>query len=82
MPRPPRRPPIDALHEKARKLAATGRVENLGNGAYNVIGDHGTYTVVQDYQGKLSCNCPGYLQKGRCSHLEAVALLASSRRRR
>jgi hypothetical protein len=75
------RPRIDALHEKALKLAQSGRVENLGNGAFNVIGDHGTYNVVQDFQGKLSCNCPGYLQKGRCSHIEAVALLSQRRRR-
>ena len=72
----------DPLFEKARKLAESGRVENLGNGAYNVIGDHGTYTVVQDYTGKLSCNCPGFLQKGRCSHIEAVALLTAHRRPR
>jgi hypothetical protein len=70
------------MHEKAIKLAQSGRVENLGNGAYNVIGDHGTYTVMQDYTGKLSCNCPGYLQKGRCSHVEAVTLLTSHRRQR
>ena len=76
----PRRP--DVLYEKARKLAESGRVENLGNGAYNVIGDHGTYNVVQDYTGKLSCNCPGYLSKGICSHLEAVALLTARRRTR
>jgi hypothetical protein len=72
----------DALYEKARKLAESGRVENLGNGIYNVVGDHGTYTVAMDYTGKLSCNCPGYLQKARCSHLEAVALLTKHRRRK
>ena len=76
------RPRVDVMHEKAIKLAQSGRVENLGNGAYNVIGDHGTYTVMQDYAGKLSCNCPGYLQKGRCSHVEAVTMLMAHRRQR
>jgi hypothetical protein len=63
------------MYEKARKLADSGRVEFLGNGAYNIIGDHGPYTVVQNYTGKFSCNCPGFLQKGRCSHIAAVELL-------
>jgi len=70
----------DLMFEKARKLALSGRVENLGNGVYNVIGDHGTYTVAVDYTGKISCNCQGYLSKGRCSHAEAVALLTKRRR--
>jgi len=68
------------MYEKARKLAESGRVENLGNGVYNVIGDHGTYTVAMDYTGKISCNCQGFLSKGRCSHQEAVALLVKRRR--
>ncbi|MCW4017370.1 MAG: SWIM zinc finger family protein [Candidatus Bathyarchaeota archaeon] len=78
MPRPRR---SDVMYEKARKLVYSRRVEFLGNGAYNVIGDHGTYTVVQDYTGKLSCNCQGYLQKQMCSHIAAVALLTKSRHR-
>ncbi len=77
MPRP-RRP--DVMYQKALKLAHSGRVEFLGNGAYNVIGDHGTYTVVEDYTGKLSCNCQGYLQKGRCSHIAAVELMGKRHR--
>ena len=69
----------DALHEKARKLVESRRVEFLDYGVYNVIGDHGTYTVVIDYQGKLSCNCPGYLSKGKCSHIVAVEMLKRRR---
>ena len=65
----------DIMHEKARKLVESRRVEFLGNSVYNVIGDHGTYTVVIDYQRALSCNCPGFLSKGKCSHVAAVALL-------
>jgi hypothetical protein len=67
--------PVDRLIEKARKLAQSGRVEPLGSGVYNVIGDHGTYTVAQNHTGKLSCNCPGYMQKHTCSHITAVMLL-------
>jgi hypothetical protein len=68
--------PVDKLIEKARKLAESGRVEALGNDVYNVVGDHGTYTVVRDYTGKLSCDCQGFLRKGKCSHATAVMLLA------
>ena len=72
----------DPLFEKARKLADTGRVEFLGNGVYNVIGDHGTYTVAEDYKGKLSCNCQGFLQKKQCSHALAVLLLSKKKRQK
>lgn len=71
--------PVDRLYEKARKLAESGRVEELGNNVYNVIGDHGTYTVAQDHTGRFSCNCPGYLQKNKCSHITAVLLLTKRR---
>lgn len=74
--------PAERLLEKARKLAETGRVEALGNNVYNVVGDHGTYTVAEDYTGKFSCNCPGYLQKHKCSHVTAVMFLAKKRHRR
>lgn len=69
----------NVLHEKARKLVESRRVEFLGNGIYNVIGDHGTYTVSIDYQGKFSCNCLGYLSKGNCSHIVAVEMLKHRR---
>lgn len=65
----------DPLFEKAQKLVDSHRVEFLGNGVYNVVGDHGTYTVAEDYTGKLSCDCPGFMQKGKCSHVTAVTLL-------
>ena len=70
------------LFEKAERLVASGRIESLGGGVYNVVGDHGTYTVVQDYSGKLSCSCPGFLSKARCSHVMAVMLLTRVKRRR
>jgi hypothetical protein len=67
--------PLDKMVEKAQKFIKSSRVEALGQGTYNVIGDHGTYTVVQDYSGNISCNCPGFLTNKKCSHATAVAIL-------
>lgn len=66
---------LNRMVEKARRLLESGRVEHIGGGRYNVIGDHGTYTVAQDYKGKITCNCPGFRSKGRCSHSAAVIML-------
>jgi len=71
----------DPLFEKAMKLVESRRVEPLGYGVFNVIGDHGTYTVVQDHTGKLSCDCPGFMQKAKCSHVEAVIILTKMKRK-
>ena len=72
---------VGRLIEKAERLASSGRVESLGGGLYNVVGDHGTYTVVQDYTGKLSCSCLGFLQRAKCSHVTAVMLITKTKRR-
>jgi uncharacterized Zn finger protein len=72
---------VSRLFEKAQRLVTSGRVEPLGGGVYNIVGDHGTYTVVQDYTGKLSCTCPGFMQKARCSHVIAVMLLTKMKKR-
>jgi len=69
--------PLEKLFEKAEKLLKSRRVEPLGQGIYNVIGDHGTYTVAQDYSGKVSCNCPGFMKNKRCSHATAVMILTT-----
>jgi predicted nucleic acid-binding Zn finger protein len=74
--------PVNRLYEKAKRLVESRRVEPLGQGVYNVIGDHGTYTVVQDYTGKLSCTCPGFLKKANCSHITAVIILTKIKRGR
>jgi hypothetical protein len=74
--------PVNRLLEKAKRLVESRRVESLGVGVYNVIGDHGTYTVVQDYTGKLSCSCPGFMNKARCSHVTAVMILTKAKRRK
>lgn len=74
--------PVNRLFEKAKRLVESRRVEPLGQGVYNVIGDHGTYTVVQDHTGKWSCSCPGFLSKAKCSHVTAVMLLIKVKRKR
>ena len=73
--------PVNRLFEKANRLVESRRVEPLGQGVYNVIGDHGTYTVVQDYTGKLSCSCPGFMKKAKCSHVTAVIILTKIKRK-
>jgi len=67
--------------EKARKLLKSGRVERIDEERYNVVGDHGTYTVVQTYDGKITCNCPGFMSKGKCSHSTAVIILTQISKR-
>jgi len=61
--------------EKAYELVRRRRVEQVGDGVYNVIGEHGTYTVVRRIDGTLSCNCPGFVKRRRCSHSLAVLLI-------
>jgi hypothetical protein len=68
--------------EKAQKLIESGRVERLSYERFNVIGDHGTYTVVRTYDGKVSCTCQGFLQKGRCSHAAAIVILFLQKRKK
>jgi hypothetical protein len=58
--------------EKAKRLIKNGQVEILDNGRFNVIGDHGTYNVVETPKGEMACSCPGYRSKGNCSHSMAV----------
>ena len=74
--------PISKLLEKAQRIVESGRIEFLEQGIYNVIGDHGTYTVVQDYTGKLSCSCLGFMKKQRCSHAVAVMIMTKLKRGR
>lgn len=71
----------DRILEKARKLVRNGRVERLDGERFNVIGDHGTYNVVQTPNGGFSCSCPGYRDKGRCSHSTAVSIVTGKSRR-
>lgn len=66
---------MDRMIEKARKLLKDSRVEQIGDEVWNVIGDHGTYTVAMDHNGKIACSCPGFQSKGRCSHSAAVIIL-------
>jgi hypothetical protein len=73
--------PLYKMLDKAERLLKAGRIERLDSGHYNVIGDHGTYTlVVRD--GRVYCSCPGYQEKGVCSHSLAVMKLTQSPRSR
>ncbi|RJS84923.1 SWIM zinc finger family protein [Candidatus Bathyarchaeota archaeon] len=67
--------PIDRMIEKAYELVQKKRIERVGDGVYNVVGEHGTYLVAQRTDGTFSCTCPGFLKRGGCSHLLAVLLL-------
>jgi len=62
--------------EKAYRLLEGGRVEEIGEGLYNVVGDHGTYTVVLGVDGRVTCSCLGFARRRRCSHSLAVLLLS------
>jgi len=64
---------------KARRLIESGRVERIDDDLFNVIGDHGTYTVVRRVDGTITCNCPGFTTKKRCSHSLAVMMLTQPR---
>lgn len=66
--------PLDSMVEKAFRLVRTGRVEPLGGGRFNVVGDHGTYTVQYGVDGRLTCSCPGFQRRGVCSHVAAVII--------
>jgi len=61
--------------EKAYDLIQKGKAEHIGEGVYNVVGEHGTYTVAQKIDGAVNCNCPGFIRRGRCSHSLAVLML-------
>ena len=49
--------------------------EQISDEAYNVVGDHGTYTVASKIDGTINCNCPGFVKRRRCSHALAVSML-------
>jgi len=61
--------------KKAYELICNRRVEQIDEDIYNVVGMHGTYTVVRGADGSITCSCPGFLAKKRCSHSLAVMML-------
>jgi len=73
--------PIEAMVEKAMKLIEAGRVERLDEVHYNVVGDHGTYSVAVSRNGRVSCSCPGFQGRGKCSHSTAVVILTQFKRK-
>jgi len=71
---------IDIMMEKAFKLVKQGRVHRTDIEQYEVVGDHGTYTVVKTPDGTLHCSCLGFMQRKKCSHVGAVVIFESRRR--
>jgi len=71
---------IDIMMEKAYKLVKQGRVHKTDFQQYEVVGDHGTYTVVKIADGTLHCSCLGFQQRKKCSHVGAVVIFESRRR--
>lgn len=71
---------VDRMIEKAWRLIESGRVERISEDSWSVVGDHGTYTVARDYKGRVTCNCPGFRSKKRCSHSTAVIILTKLKR--
>jgi hypothetical protein len=63
------------MFEKAYGLLQKKRVEQIDQGLYNVVGDHGTYTVAQRIDGTVNCSCLGFVRRRRCSHSLAVLML-------
>ncbi|MBS7643582.1 SWIM zinc finger family protein [Candidatus Bathyarchaeota archaeon] len=74
--------PVDTLTTKAQRLLRQRRITEIGEGVYNVVGDHGTYNVSIDLKGRFSCNCPGFQTKRMCSHVLAVMFLRTELKRR
>jgi len=70
---------IDSLLWKALRLAKEGRVLKESSDVFHVKGDHGTYLVQRDEQGRYICSCTGFWNRGRCSHSLAAAIAESQR---
>jgi len=67
--------PIDRMFEKAYELIQKRRIEPIGDELFNIIGEHGTYTVARRIDGTVNCSCPGFAKRRRCSHSLAVLML-------
>ncbi|MEM1562336.1 MAG: hypothetical protein QXE73_02875 [Candidatus Bathyarchaeia archaeon] len=67
--------PLDRMIKKAYELICGRRIERIDEDTFNVIGVHGTYTVVRGVDGSISCSCAGFLTRKRCSHSLAVMML-------
>jgi hypothetical protein len=67
--------PQNVVREKALRLLRAERVERLSFDRFNVVGDHGTYIVARNQDGRVNCTCPGFQSRRRCSHSMAVKIL-------
>ena len=57
--------------DKAAWLIETGRVVRISNIMFYVMGKRNRH-IVKIEGDKLACTCPGYKDKGICSHVLAV----------
>ena len=73
---------IDRMMEKAYKLVRQGRVHKTDFQQYEVVGDHGTYTVFKTADDVLHCSCLGFMERKKCSHVGAVVLFESGHEER
>jgi hypothetical protein len=63
----------ETVQQKSLRLYRDGRVTHLQGDKYQVVGDHGTYTV--DHAKQL-CECPSRVY---CSHRASVEIFAAKR---
>ncbi len=59
---------------KAAWLLEDGRVVKISDYMFYVMGRKNRH-IVKVENGKLICTCPGYREKGICSHVVAVSTL-------
>ncbi|HDI75520.1 MAG: hypothetical protein DRJ52_09405 [Thermoprotei archaeon] len=63
----------ERLFAKAEKLIEEGRISQVSEYLFYVIGFHGKYFVAVT-EGNIRCNCAGFQRRGVCSHVTAVLL--------
>lgn len=67
---------LDKIISRAAWLLAEGRVVKVSPYLYYVMGRHGKH-LVRVEEGKLTCTCRGFQERGICSHVVAVSTLLS-----
>lgn len=68
------------IFTKGRRLFEQGKVVPLGDGYYNVQGDHGIYEVRLRDDGSFSCGCEYNSVDPRrmCSHVVAAVIFRAN----
>ncbi|MCD6369605.1 MAG: SWIM zinc finger family protein [Thermoproteales archaeon] len=63
----------EKILKKAELLIKEGRVIRINQNFFYIIGDHGKY-FVEVREANIRCTCPGFRNRGFCSHSIAVLL--------